>query len=294
MDPILQRCGLSQNLTPNESTTDDCALYARAGVSAIGIFLHKLERGQIPEFWIPEVRIPSPQVAATRRVIRQSGLSASHVVFSGFYAVGDVEHRIEHTIHAMDVAAALDAAIVMVVPGPTGGRTHAQARDHVAAALSAILERSAPNVKLGLEPLDPSMCDYLNSVEEARELIDLVGHPRLGVFPDLYHLRNRDSVIEEIAAAGEHIIGVHVNDARPNDNTVYLPGEGELPLVEIIAAIEATGYASTYDVEVMIQPSLSASSPDHSPQSVIDRSTAAMAQILTDAGVTAPAVPGPA
>jgi sugar phosphate isomerase/epimerase len=81
---------------------------------------------------------------------------------------------------------------------------------------------------------------------------------------------------------------VHLNDAvTGDDHANRLPGEGELPLVEIVRAIEATGYRGTYDNEYMYDGSLVATSPEYAPTVVVDRCARAMAAVLGAAGLAA-------
>jgi sugar phosphate isomerase/epimerase len=286
-DPLLKRCGLSQIVTPTRSLADDCALYAQAGYAAIGIWLHKLERGRIDGFWIPEARIPEETVAAAANAVRSSGLEVSHVVLTGFYTEPELEQRIEHTLHAMDVAAALGAKALVVAPGRRNGRTYEQTRDYAARALSTVFERVTTNVRLALEPIVPWQSDYLNTLAEALELAELVDHPDLGVYPDTFHLWRTGTLLQDIERAGSRILGVHLNDARAGEHFNCLPGDGELPLAEIVRAIEATGYTGTYDNELMYDAALAESSPEeYGPAAVVERCTRAMTQVLDAALVT--------
>jgi sugar phosphate isomerase/epimerase len=283
-DPLLQRCGLSQIVTPTQSVADDCALYAQAGFAAIGIWLHKLERGRIDGFWIPEARIPDETVVETAQAVQRSGLEVSHLVLTGFYSEPELEDRIAHTLHAIDVAAALGAKALVVAPARRNGRTYEQTRDHAARALSTVFERSPGGVKLALEPIVPWQSDYLNTLGEALELADLVDHPDLGVYPDTFHLWRTGTLLEDIERAGSRILGVHLNDAREGEHFNCLPGDGALPLAEIVRAIEASGYSGTYDNELMYDAALVERAPEeYGPEAVVDRCAHRMAQVLGEA-----------
>ena len=79
---------------------------------------------------------------------------------------------------------------------------------------------------------------------------------------------------------------MHLNDAADGDDHANrLPGEGDLPLVEIVRAIEATGYAGTYDNEYMYDAALIDSDPAFAPASVVDRCARAMVDVLSEAGI---------
>jgi sugar phosphate isomerase/epimerase len=273
---VLSRIGLSQIVTPTQSVEADCELYADAGFAAIGIWLHKLERGSIDGFWIPEDRIPEATVTRAAEAAARANLEVSHLVLTGFYTEPELEDRIDHTLHAMDVAVALGAKCVVVAPGRRNGRSYEETRDFAASALTTVFERSTTDVKLALEPIIPWQSDYLNTLAEALELCDLVDHPDLGVYPDTFHLWRTGTLLEDIERAGSRILGVHLNDAREGDEYNCLPGEGELPLAEIVAAIEATGYQGTYDNEYMSGAGLA-------PEVVVERCKVAMVETLSGA-----------
>lgn len=275
------RIGLSGIVTPTQDTVADCDLYARAGVGAIGVWLHKLERGSVDGFWIPEQRIDGAVLDATVQAVQSSGLIVSHVILTGFFTEPELEDRIAHTHHAMEIAAALGARGLVVAPGRREGRSYEETRDFCAAALTRVFEGAPNDVKLALEPIVPWQSDYLNTLAEAIELMELVDHPNLGVFPDTFHLWRTGTMLEDIERAGDRILGVHLNDARPDEHFNCLPGDGDLPLVEIVRAIEATGYTGTYDNELMYRASLVAEEPEHwAPEVVVDRCVEAMSSVL--------------
>ena len=279
---VLRRCGLSEIATPGWTVAEDIDAYAARGFAAIGVWLHKLERGPIEGFFIPEATIPGEVVASTAAQVRQAGLAVSHLVLTGFYTEPELVDRIDHTLHAMDVAAALGAECVVVAPGRRNGRSYAETRDLAARALSEVFERRGePGARLAVEPIIAWQSDYLNTLGEAVELVELVDHPDLGVYPDSFHLWRTGTMLEDVERAAGRIFGVHLNDAvAGDDHSNRLPGEGELPLVEIVRAIEATGYRGTYDNELMADPALGLD-----PADVVDRCARAMSEVLEEAGI---------
>jgi sugar phosphate isomerase/epimerase len=283
---VLERVGLSEIATPAQTLAEDVRLYADAGVGAIGVWIHKLEQPRIDGFWIPQARIPDDVVARAGETIRASGLRASHLILTGFYTgPGTFEDAVDHTLHTMDVAAALGAECVIVAPGRRDGRSYAETRDIAARALTEVFERTTkPDVRVAVEPIVEWQSDYLNTLGEALELVELVGHPQLGVYPDTFHLWRTGTLLEDVERAGDRIFGVHVNDWDPGDDHANrLPGDGVIPLVEVVRAIEATGYAGTYDNELMYDARLVGTSPEYAPEAVVRRCRDAMARLLEEA-----------
>jgi sugar phosphate isomerase/epimerase len=284
---VLARCGISQIVTPTQTLADDVRTYADAGVGAIGIWIHKLERDRIDGFWIPQARIADDVVDAAAATTRASGLRVSHLVLTGFYTgPSTLEEAIDHTLHTIDVADALGAEAVVVAPGRRNGHTYEETQAIAAGALTEVLERSTkPHVRLALEPIVEWQSDYLNTLGEALDLVELVDHANLGVYVDTFHLWRTGTLLEDVERAGDRIFGVHVNDWEPGDDHANrLPGDGVIPLVEVIRAIEATGYRGTYDNEYMYDTSLIASAPaEFGPEAVVERCVRAMGALLEEA-----------
>jgi sugar phosphate isomerase/epimerase len=297
MDSPLPRCGISQFTTPTLSTPEAARAYAEAGFGSIGIWLRKLEQpDRLGGFFIPDAEVPQPVLDAAVAGVRASGLTVSHVIFAGFFLTDDEElrrRRVEYTAYAMDVAATLDSECLIIAPGRLEGRSLEWAHDTAARSLGDVFAlRPNSTVRLALEPVITPQSDYMNSLDRALDLIDLVGHDRLGVYPDNFHLWiNSDwqsaPVLEQIERAGSRIFGVHVNDAVRGSDARYVPGDGELPVAEFVAAIEATGYRGQYDVEFMHDPALIASEPgEYGPAAVVERCRAGLERTLS--GVLTP------
>jgi sugar phosphate isomerase/epimerase len=62
---------------------------------------------------------------------------------------------------------------------------------------------------------------------------------------------------------------------------IRLPGEGKIPLAQVVRAIEATGFQGKYDSEYMYDPALISARPEEfAPEIVVRRCAEAMAQVL--------------
>lgn len=289
---VLERIGLSEIATPTLTLQEDVEAYAAAGFAAIGIWIHKLERDRMDGFWLPSQHIPDEVVEKAVDAVRAAGLRVSHFVLTGFFTgPGTYEDAIQHTLHTMDVAAAFDSDCLIVAPGRREGRTYEESQSFAARALTEVFEKTTqPNLRLALEPIVPWQSDYMNTLGEALDLVDLVGHPNLGVYPDTYHLWRTGAMLEEIERAGDRIFGVHLNDWDPDDDehSRPLPGDGVIPLADVVRAIEATGYAGTYDSEFSYDPALIATQPElYAPEVVVRRCADAMRALLEDVLVPA-------
>jgi sugar phosphate isomerase/epimerase len=288
---VADRIGLSAIATPTLTLAEDVDAYAAAGLAGIGIWIHKLERDRIDEFWVPTRHIPDAVVARAVDAVDTAGLRVSHLVMAGYFTgPGRYDDAIEHALHAMDIAAAFDADCLIVAPGCREGRSRDETQAFVAQALTEVLERTTQgHVRLALEPVVPWQRDYMNTLGEALDLVEVVDHPNLGVYPDTYHLWRTGSMLEDIERAAGRIFGVHLNDWAPRDEESRpLPGQGVIPLVEVVRAIEATGYRGMYDNEFCYPRSLIAAAPEsYGPTVVPSRCAIAMLELLEEALVAA-------
>lgn len=283
---LLRRCGVSEVSTPLWTIAEDAAGYAAAGFAAIGLWLHKLERPRMEgHFWMPDKIVARSVVDEAVAAVRESGLAVSHVVLSGNYTDETTrEHAIQHTLHAIDIAAALDAACLIVNPGRLNGLDRAAATDIAVSALKRVVEERRAPVRLALEPVIDWQSDFLNTLAQALDLVDAIDHPDVGVYPDTWHLWETGTYDEDIARAGDRIFGFHLNDGRSGDRNREIPGDGEIPLASMVRAAEAAGYTGTYDVEYTT-PMATGSDFDVPYEKVLQRCAAGMTRVLSDAGV---------
>lgn len=287
---LLGRCGVSEVTTPMWTVAEDAAGYAEAGFAAIGVWLHKLEQPRLDgHFFMPEKHIPQATIDQAVAAVAASGLRVSHVVLGGGWLnEAKREQQIEHTLHAIDICAALDAACLVVNPGRLDGLDRGEGMDISARVLTDILERRRAPIRLAIEPVIDWQSDFLNTLGQALDLADLVDHPDLGVYPDTWHLWETGTYDEDIERAGERILGFHLNDGHSGSRLRQIPGEGEIPLVEMVRAAEAAGYRGTYDVEYTTPMALGPEEFDVPYDEVIERCVTGVTTVLGEAGIRLP------
>jgi sugar phosphate isomerase/epimerase len=290
-DALLRRCGVSNVSTPLWTVAEDAAGYAAAGFGAIGVWLHKLEQPRMDGgFFMPEKQIPQQVIDEAVAAVRDAGLHVSHIVLAGNYT--DDEKRdaaLEHTLHAIDITAAFEADCLIVNPGRLEGLERAVGIEKAASAIDYVLERRRADVRLALEPVIDWQSDFLNTLGQALDIVDVVDHPDLGVYPDTWHLWETGTYDEDMERAGDRIFGFHLNDGRSGDRHREIPGEGEMPLVDMVRKAEAVGYRGTYDVEYTTPMAIGATGGtfDVPYEDVLRRIATGTTRILAEAGVRA-------
>jgi len=240
------KLSVSEITTKDWTFEQDVRGYVAADLDGMGLWRDKLDR-------FGEER--------GIELVQEVGLPVANVVDGGYFprkTRSQTDLQIQDTMEAVRLTSRLRCDCLLVVSGEVGSffRTREEATDIIVAAL----RRLAPiadehGVNLALEPIHPMYTGYtfLRTIAHAREVLERVDHPRVGLFFDTYHLWQEDDLLTQIKSVAGKIFGVHVSDWRepprsPSDRA--LPGSGVMPLKEILRAIERTGYQGFYDIEL--------------------------------------------
>lgn len=240
------RFSMNQLTTYRWSFEQDIAEYQAAGISTVGVWRQKLadhgEEGGI-------------------QLLRDCGMAVSNLQWAGGFTGSDGRTQAESLQDAMAairLAHAMQAGCLVIYSGGRNGHTQNHARRLFASALSELLPLAAEfDVRLAIEPMHPACSNdwmLIHSADEALALLDAVGSPLVKIAFDTYHMGHDPQVIEKIPRLAGQIAIVHLGDAHgpPEREQNRVPlGRGKVPLKEIIAAIEDTGYTGHYDVELI-------------------------------------------
>ncbi len=124
-----------------------------------------------------------------------------------------------------------------------------QAYDHAAEVLSAAMPAiGGLGINLCLEPLAPDDTDFLNSIAEARSLMERVDHSHLLLHLDVKAMAADPggSVTELVAKYGRNAGHFHAQDP----GNLRGPGMGELDFGPVVRSLVASGYQGWISVEV--------------------------------------------
>jgi sugar phosphate isomerase/epimerase len=178
--------------------------------------------------------------------------------------------------YGYEVAEALDAKVLNIAHFL--GRKVPLAE--MADAVGAISERAAKrgfSVSLEFIP-DTGLPDLVTTAE----IVRMAGSPNLGVLLDTWHYARSGGTLEQLAALPPGTIKAFQLSDRvaPPPGTSYVPmsgrsfpGEGELPLAEIIRLAVANNSALTAELEIF-SAALAAMPPDEAAREVANRTRA--------------------
>lgn len=156
------------------------------------------------------------------------------------------------------IASAVGCPNVVVVPSPKpqGVSDAETTRESVRALgeLSRIAE--GYGVNLAFEFLGFDWCS-VTTLRQCSDIVEEVSRPNVGMVLDTFHFFAGGSDLESIEALDPKKLFIfHVNDAEPlprnelSDANRLLPGEGVIPLHEIVARLKRIGYDGVASVEL--------------------------------------------
>jgi sugar phosphate isomerase/epimerase len=269
-DPGLARLSVNQRTVPRLSLPDLVERCTALGIGAVGLW-----REPVAEYGL----------ARTARLVHDAGLRVSSLCRGGFLTAEDDRDRqaaIDDNLHALDEAARLQAACVVLVVGglPDGSTDLIGARNRVAEALAVLApEARSRGVRLALEALHPMYCADRSVLSTLRQALDLaeatetalggagavgdraagvVTDPTVGVVVDAYHVWWDPDVWAVIAEAGPRVLSYQVCDwILPLAADVLLArgmmGDGQIDLRALRSAVDEAGYTGDIEVEIFNQ-----------------------------------------
>jgi sugar phosphate isomerase/epimerase len=244
---MMPRLSISEVTTRDWTLAEDVKNYAAAGIEGIGVWRDKLDRYGLEE---------------GVQLLADSPLQVANLVDAGYFprkTRSQTRQAIEDVLEAIELARRLKTDCLLIVTGDVGSfyRTVDEAKQLVIGALKEVMPSAeSAGVRLAIEPIHKRYAGYtfLSDIPDTLAVIEAVGSSNIGLFFDADHLWESPNLLADIERAGDRIFGVHINDMpvnpRPGIDRL-IPGQGVIPLKEILHAIEATGYAGFYDVEIM-------------------------------------------
>ncbi|MBI2843888.1 MAG: sugar phosphate isomerase/epimerase [Armatimonadetes bacterium] len=149
------------------------------------------------------------------------------------------------------VCAAVGSPFVLVVPSRrTPGLTHQMILNETADVVNKLADIGAPyNVGVAFEYVGCS--EYtINNLEDYMEMAEKADRKELGVVVDTFHIHNAGTPISSLSRIrAEDIAVVHISDGDDipvadltADKYRHLPGDGVIPIKDMLTAVDKTGY----------------------------------------------------
>jgi sugar phosphate isomerase/epimerase len=242
---VLSRLSLNQMTTPRWCLDEDLENYADAGLTAIGLNWQKLN---------------DEALSADVDRIRHSGLRITSLGWcGGFTGAGGLSFReaMRDARRKLRIARQVRADTLVVIPGVQFTHIRSHAMRLAMQSVRELCEAAADsNVRIALQPMDSLFnknWSFLNRLEETLEILDRVQCPSAQLCFGTYHLWKEPRLLDLVPEIVDRIALVQLSDWREpprSENDRMLPGDGVIPLGEIVTSLERANYRGMYETEV--------------------------------------------
>ncbi len=213
----LERLAINQATVPRWTAEEAIEGCAREGYAAVGL-------------WRDRVGESSP--AHLAGVARAAGVHISSLCRGGWFCATDDagrRARMEDNFRAVEEAAALGAATLVLVCGPAPSKDLKDGRLQVAEAIAELAEYAVTaDVPLAIEPMHPVYCGDRSVVVTLAQALGLAASTPaggVGVMIDSYHLWWEPEIEAGLAAAGDRVLGVQLADWIAPPGSAQRPGD---------------------------------------------------------------------
>ncbi len=244
------RLGFNGATTQTADLATDIRIAGEAGYDVIELRDNKLE-----EF------LATGSLDDVRQMLREVGVQAWTINAISYVGVGGAEgtqRAVARCRELSRIAQAIECPWVLVVPGATEDRSDAQVLSDTAATFGAMADAAAEyGVNVAFEFMGFPWA-AVRDVAGAWAVVQEANRPNTGIIVDTAHFYAGGSTLESIKDVDpEKLVVLHINDVEPGiakpdilDGHRLYPGEGILPLQDIISAVRATGWDGVLSVEL--------------------------------------------
>mgnify|MGYP005838890287 CR=1 FL=1 len=241
--------GFNGATTMRASLEQDVQAAGAAGFKALEIWAGKMNH------YLQTHSLEDLRALFTSHGIRPVSInSIEHITFQG-ERYADIR---EQCRRYSEIAGAIGCDTLVVVPSPTpAGATWADIKRASIRVLSDLAEiAAAHNVKLAYEFLGQPDCS-VSTLAQCWEIVREANLPNVGLVLDTFHFHAGGSTLDSILqVAPDKIYIFHINDAedRPRETLTdahrLLPGEGVIPLSDILANLQTIGFDGLCSIEL--------------------------------------------
>ena len=242
--------GLSEFTTEPWSFDQDVARYAAHGLATIEVVEAKLDDGRLAE-QMGSIAAAGLGISGVQPKVRTFFASRMKPDPS---ALEDRVRALRGTIERLGRLAPGAPFITNTGAHPKGDMD--EAMRVVTRELKALAPVAADHgVKLALEPLNPTSVNVESAIwtiDQALSVIEGAGRDEVGLCLDYWNIWQDAEVERQISRAGDRIFTVQASDWRTPRSFAdrIAPGDGDIPLSDMITATRKAGFTGPYVVEI--------------------------------------------
>ncbi len=107
-------------------------------------------------------------------------------------------------------------------------------------------EAASCGVPVLIEPQNASNINNINTIQDGLDWIRRIGYEKMGLLADIYHMGITEaSIVDSLRHAAGHIGFIHMSDSERK-----VPGDGTLPIVDVVKTLEEMGYSGYISLEI--------------------------------------------
>lgn len=243
------KLGLNGATTMKADLFTDIRAAGAAGFELIELWAAKLDRA-----------LEERGIAAVRDALAAAGVrpwainSIEHISFRSQDDERNIKQRCRQLCEA---ARQIGCPYIVVVPGKApAGATEQEIAEESARILSVLSDIAQPDVGLAFEFIGGQGLS-VGTLGQAVDAVEACGRDNVGVVLDCFHFYAGGSSFDDFDRLDpEKLFIFHINDAEDlpredlRDSHRLLPGEGILPLREILSSLSKIGYDKMVSIEL--------------------------------------------
>ena len=221
---------------------EDLAFYERAGITAIGASLAKLEAAGIED--------------GARR-LHDAGVRVTNLIGLGPFHLDRPEQWLtqrDRIRRAVDAADAVRAECMILTTGPAKQLPWEDAADALETALTPVIEDArARGIPFGLEHTNSLRVD-VGFIHSLKDCVDVARRLGIGVCVETNACWAERGLADTIREGVDTFRIVQVSDYAIGTRSTpdrMVPGDGDIPFERILGQVLAAGYEGAFDLELI-------------------------------------------
>ena len=191
--------------------------------------------------------------------ISDAGLecSALHYIFDGSVKLATADRELnakctDYLCKVIDVAADVEAKTVII--GSGGATRHLEEgtdRNEATKCMAEVIRKAgeyaaAKDVYLAVEAINRYETNFLNTMQEATEFVQMIDHPHVRTMADTYHINIEEcNTVVSVLTYGHDLQNLHLADSNR-----HAPGTGHFDFKAVADALKEIGFDKYCSFEV--------------------------------------------
>ncbi|MBR6260427.1 MAG: fructoselysine 3-epimerase [Erysipelotrichaceae bacterium] len=185
------------------------------------------------------------------------GYCPEHNAYPYNYMIGSEAQRqdaIEYLKLCFDMAKEMGADYTLISSGHAGyGADHDQIWNRLEKSVRELVDHAEKiGMKIVMEALTVYESNVIKSANDLKRLFTIIDSPNLvGMCDIVPPYTQHESIMDYFDKLGDKMYHLHLIDGRHDSDDHVMPGEGEIPLPELIKELKEINYDKTATIELV-------------------------------------------